>query len=274
MNKEKVKKILVIVLAVFVVLTALYFWGEKVFVFFLTEKEYDFAGMPCYKNGDVATIEIRGEIISYFLYTPELEKVDDLDTHDAVSSEEVVMCINDIENDNNIADVIVEIDSWGGSPFASEEIMMALNGLSKPTVAVIRERALSGAYLVASAADRIFASKISEVGGIGVTMSYLDYSKQNEANGIIYQQISSGKFKDAGDPDKPLTDEEKELLMRDTKLMHAMFINSVAANRNLDIEKVVELADGSSILGLDAIDKGLIDEIGDTDSAYDWLVGG
>jgi len=269
MNKKKIKKILIIVLAVFLLVTALWFWGEKAINFF--QQEDELAGLPCYKGEDIATIEIRGEIISYFLYTSDKEKADNSDVPDAVSSEEVVMCINNIKNDNSIKGVIVEIDSRGGSLFASEEVMHALRRLTKPTTAVVRESATSGGYLIASATDRIFASDFSDIGGIGVTMSYLDYSQKNEADGITYQQISSGKFKDAGDPDKPLTDEEWELLMRDTELMHAMFTANVAKNRGLDIEKAIELADGSSMLGEMAKENGLIDEIGDTNSAESWL---
>lgn len=270
MQKGKIKKILKIVLIVFVVLTSLYFWGEKALDSFAEEDE-EFLGGPCYEGDGIATIEIRGNIVPYFLYTPDLDRIDDPDIYDAVSSEEVVSCINDIQADDSIRGVIIEIDSIGGSPFASEEIMKAINGLNKPNVAVIRESAVSGGYLVASAADRIFASEFSDIGGIGVTMSYLDYSKQNEEDGITYQQISSGKFKDAGDPDKPLTDEEWELFMRDTELMHAMFTANVAVNRGLDIEKVKKLADGSSMLGIAAKENGLIDEIGDINNATSWL---
>ncbi len=269
MDKERIKKILKIVLIVFLVITALYFWGEKVSDLF--QQEDELTGLPCYTSGDIATIEIRGKIISYFLYTSDKEKADNSDVPDAVSSEEVVMCIDNIRGDNNIKGVIVEIDSLGGSPFASEEVMKALKRLDKPTATVIRESATSGAYLIATATDRIFASELSDIGGIGVTMSYLDYSQQNEQDGIIYQQLSAGKFKDAGDYDRPLTEEEKELFMRDVNLMHEAFIRNVANNRNLDIEKIRKLADGSSMMGEMAKENGLIDEIGDANSAQTWL---
>jgi len=269
MNKKSVKKILIIVLVVFLVITALWFWGEKVPNFF--QQEDELAGLPCYKGEGIATIEIRGEIVPYFIEIPESAKPESTEDFDAVSSEEVVACIGEIKNDKNMEGVIVEIDSGGGSPFASEEIMNALKGLGKPTVAVVRERATSGAYLIASAADRIFASEVSDIGGIGVTMSYLDYSQQHEQDGIIYQQLSAGKFKNTGDPDRPLTAEEKELFMRDINLMHEAFIKNVATNRNLDIEKVRKLADGSSMLGEMAKENGLIDEIGDANSAQSWL---
>lgn len=272
MRKEYLNKIIKIgniVLVSFIFLSGIALWiqvgGE------LLLKDKDLLGKPCYENGDIATIEIRGEIVPYFLYDSDGNKPDDSKGYDAVSSEEVVACINDIKYDDDMEGVIVEIDSRGGSPFASEEIMKAINGLNKPTVAVIRESATSGAYLIASATDRIFASDFSDIGGIGVTMSYLDYSQKNEEDGITYQQISSGKFKDAGDPDKPLTQEEYDLLIRDTELMHAMFTANVAANRGLDIEKVIKLADGSSMLGEMAKENGLIDETGDTNSATVWL---
>jgi protease-4 len=149
--------------------------------------------------------------------------------------------------------------------------MNAVKGATKPTVAVIREGGVSGAYLVASAADKIYASELSDVGSIGVTMSYLDYSQQNKEEGIIYQQLSSGKFKDTGDPNKELTAEEKELYMRDIEILREAFVRKVAENRGLAIEKVEELADGSTMLGRAAKENGLIDEIGDIYDAQDWL---
>ncbi len=186
-------------------------------------------------------------------------------------SEEIVAYIDEIEKNSNIAVVIVEIDSYGGYPVASEEIMNALKRMTKPTIAVIREGAVSGAYLIASGADRIYASEMSDVGGIGITMSYLDYSQQNKEEGIIYQQLSSGKFKDTGNPDKELTAEEKELYMRDIKILHEAFVKRVAENRGLDIEKVEKLADGSTMLGKAAKENGLIDEIGSIYDAQEWI---
>ncbi len=100
------------------------------------------------------------------------------------------------------------------------------------------------------------------IGSIGVTMSYLDYAKENEKDGITYNQLSSGKFKDIGAYDKSLTPEEKELLMRDINILHENFIKAVANNRNLDIKKVRQLADGSDMLGQMALENGLIDQIG------------
>ena len=262
--KEKIKKILKISLVVFIILTALVFWGEKAYYFL--EDEEDLSWLPCHVNEDIATIEIKGEIVPYFVESGDNEKPDDY-----AVSEDIVYCLNRAKQSSDVKAVVLEINSYGGGPVASEEIMNAVKKLGKPSVAVISESAISGAYLVASAADRIFASEISDIGGIGVTMSYLDYSEQNQRDGVTYQELASGKFKNTGDPDKPLTAEEKELIMRDLKISHEFFVKKVSQNRRLDIEKVKKLADGSSMLGQMAKENDLIDEIGDIDSAKNWL---
>jgi protease-4 len=93
-------------------------------------------------------------------------------------------------------------------------------------------------------------------------MSYLDYTKYNEKEGLTYNQLSTGKFKDSGDPDKPLTLEEKKLFERDLNIMFNNFIQAVSENRKLSIDKVKKLADGSTMLGEMALKNGLIDKIG------------
>jgi protease-4 len=188
-----------------------------------------------------------------------------------VSADRVVTCINKIAKDNNIKGLIVRINSGGGSPEASEEIANAIQRLKIPTVAVVRESADSGAYLIASATNRIFASDWSDVGSIGITQSYVDNAQKDIQDGLTFDQLSIGKYKDAGNTDKPLTEDEKALFMRDLNIMYQGFIQKVADNRKLDVAKVKQLADGSSMLGVQAKADGLIDEIGDLNSATTWL---
>src|SRR3989344_8540726 len=163
MTQEKVKKILKIVLVVFVVLTALAFWAEKS-LYFLEESEDDYAGLPCYEYGDIGMIEIKGEIVPYIVYDSDSGEPEN---PDSVSSEGVVYCLDGFGENEDIKTVVLEINSYGGSPVASEEIMNAIRRLNKPSVAVIRESAVSGGYLIASATNRIFASELSDIGSIG-----------------------------------------------------------------------------------------------------------
>jgi len=265
--KKQIKPILKTIFFVSIALTITMFWYNQ-YTFYFTDEHYGSIRCPAFSN--VAVIKIQGKIVTYGMELVDSEDSERISS-DIVSSERIIQYINQTKKDDDIKAVIVEIDSSGGSPVASEEIADALKSIGKPTVAVIRQIGASGAYFIATGADRIYASEISDIGGIGVTASYLDYSQKNKEEGLIYQQLSVGKFKNTGDPDKELTAEEKELLMRDIKKSHRFFIESVAKNRGLDVEVVEKLADGSTMLGRDAKENGLIDEIGNMDDVKGWL---
>lgn len=224
-----------------------------------------FAGKDC----NVAGIELHGNLVTYISY----ENLDDqgYPTTDETASENIIGQIKDAEKAKNIKAIILEVDSYGGYPVAAEEVAEALKRAAKPTVALIREGGVSAAYWAATGADTIFADKNSDVGSIGVTMSYLDYSEQNKKEGIQYIELSSSKYKTTGDPNRPLSEEEKKILMRDVQILHENFVQDVATNRKLDINKVKELADGSSVLGQTALELGLIDKIGGFYDVKDYL---
>lgn len=215
----------------------------------------------------VMGINLHGTILTYVPEGMLGEEEDSPATEDVVGSEDVVSAIMSADADPSIKAVLLEVDSYGGAPVAGEEVANALKALSKPSVAVIRQSGTSAAYLAATGADRIFASKNSDVGSIGVTMSYLENIDDTKK----YVQLSSGKYKDAGDPDKPLTEDEKAVLLRDVKIVHENFIEAVAENRNIPIEEVRKIADGSSMLGTAAIALKLIDEIGSWNEAENYL---
>ena len=225
----------------------------------------------CSESGNVALVKIHGSIVNYKL-TPEEDPNSNYDP-DSVASEAVVKNLDDIAKDDQIKGIIVEIDSSGGIPEAAEEIMNALLASTKPVAAYIRQSGDSAAYMIATAADKIYAGRMSDVGGIGVTMSYLDNAIKNKTDGLTYNQLSTGKFKDTGDPDKSLTAEEKSYLMSDLEKAHQVFVEFVAKNRNMDIDEVKKLADGSSMIAQDAKDAGLIDGIGGLNEAEAYLKG-
>jgi protease-4 len=175
------------------------------------------------------------------------------------------------ENDDTVEALILAVDSPGGDPVAAEEIAGALSRMTKPNVAVIRGMGASAAYWAAIGADRVFASAISDVGSIGVTMSYVEESKRIEEEGGRFNQLSTGKYKDLGDPSKPLTEEERALVMRDLEEVHNVFVDEVARYRDMPRATVMELADGSSMTGRRALDAGLIDEIGNVATARAYL---
>lgn len=256
------KKIIKHLSILIVILTVLAFWSEKYDQAF-TEGYLD--GTASYRSGscNVADIKIRGSLDTYTIPGEE----------DTTSSENVVAVIDQAEQDDTIKAIILDVDSIGGYPVAGEEIANALKKTQKPTVAVIRQTGVSAAYWAATGADRIFASSLSDVGGLGVTMSYLDNAGKNVKDGLTYNSLSSGIYKDAGDPEKSLTAEERAFFERDIKIAYEKFIIQVSENRHLDIEKVRTLADGSTMMGNMALANGLIDQIGGVYEAQEYLKG-
>lgn len=212
---------------------------------------------------NVAAINLHGELKTY-------TTVEELD-QDFSSSEDINFLLDDVYKSDTIKAILLDIDTYGGSPVAAEEIFKKLQTIDKPVIALIRGAGLSAGYFVASGADTIFASALSDVGSIGVTMSYLDKAQFNKENGFTFNEISSGKFKTSGIEDKPLTDQEKEIFQRDVDIVFDHFLKSVAVGRNLDIEKVRVLADGSSMLGEMALENKLIDHIGNYDDVIAYI---
>jgi protease IV len=144
-----------------------------------------------------------------------------------------------LEYEYAIEGVMFEINSPGGTPVASEAIANDIAQLEIPNVALIGDLAASGGYMVAAAADTIVASPMSDVGSIGVTMSYTEESEKNKEEGITYVPLNAGKFKDIGSPNKPLTDEERTLLEGQLTEVHNHFIDLVSRFRNIDRTEVV-----------------------------------
>lgn len=194
-----------------------------------------------------------------------------VDTYPTVNVDDVLQQLRRAEYDPNIEGILVRIDSLGGTPVASEILADAIKASQLPVVALIREYGTSGGYLAATGADTIFASPLSDVGSIGITMSYLDNVGKNTKDGLRYVQLSSAPFKDYGDPNKPLTAAERALLERDLKIYHNEFVRQVAENRKMTVEEVAKLADGSSMPGALALENGLIDALGNQVATRSWF---
>ena len=183
------------------------------------------------------------------------------------SSTKIMKLLKEADEDKEIKAILLEIDSPGGSAVASAEIADKIKTIKKPVYAVIRSSGASGAYWIASAADRIYAHRYSVTGSIGVIGSYLEFADLLKDYNVTYRRMVAGKYKDAGSPWKTLTKEEEGLIQQILNTIHDGFIKEVATNRKLDEKKVRELATGFVFLGDDALKLGLIDEIGSKETA-------
>ncbi len=212
--------------------------------------------------GNVAVIPIEGPISG--------DGAKSLGTA-TVSSQEMVGFIEEAGEDPSIQALVLEINSPGGSAVASDEVAAAVKKVQKPVIALIREMGASGGYWIASATDYIIANKMSITGSIGVISSYLEFTGFMEKYGFGYERLVSGKFKDVGTPFQKLDDQGKNLLQRKLDTVHDFFIQEIAANRNLSEEHVRALATGEFFLGVEALQLGLVDELGDKETVEQYL---
>lgn len=212
---------------------------------------------------NVAVIPVEGDIGFFGNHTDDGSQVADAD--------DIVATIHQAGSESGIRGILVRIDSPGGTPVAARVIADALKRSSIPVAAVIREKGTSAGYVVATGANTILADPMSDVGSIGVTESYVDNVEKNRRDGLTFVPLASAKYKDAGDPNKPLTKEERALMERDLKIVHDQLVKVVAENRKLPRDDVAKLADGSSMPGTLALESKLIDALGDQETARSWF---
>ncbi len=207
---------------------------------------------------NVAVLPIEGVILPFY----------GLMDFDMVTTPELIESfMTTAESDSSIRGVLVEVNSPGGTPVASARIAERFKDSPLPIVGLIGDLAASGGYMVAAASDYLIASPMSDIGSIGVNMSYVEESKKNEEEGLTYVQLTTGKFKDTGSPNRPITDEERELLLADLQVVHDEFVDIVTEYRGLERSVVETLADGSSMPGARALEVGLIDSLGSRNEA-------
>jgi protease-4 len=188
---------------------------------------------------------------------------------ETVTPEEMMSQLDEAVSNPNVKAILIRVNSPGGSAAASQEIYEELKKVEKPVVVSVSETCASGAYYISSAADRIIANRSSSVGSIGVITQIPNYEGLFEQLGIEYVTIKQGEFKDVGSIDRPITEEEASMLEAQLKVIYEQFISDVAESRGMEISKVRELATGWVFLGTEALDLGLIDEIGNYKDAIE-----
>ncbi|NIA13036.1 MAG: signal peptide peptidase SppA [Nitrospiraceae bacterium] len=166
--------------------------------------------------------------------------------------------------------LVLRVDSPGGVLTVAEEIYNAVKRAEEkgiPIVASMGSTAASGAYFVCLAADRIFANRSSLTGSIGVMVEYTSPKDLLDRIGIRFDTITSGEFKGMGSWGSKLTERQRLHMQEVVSDFHALFVETVARERDMDLEKAKDLADGRLFTGRQAVEAGLIDEIGDLQQA-------
>lgn len=190
------------------------------------------------------------------------------------TSEDYVKQLQELRKDKNVAGVIVRVNSPGGGVAPSQEIYeetMRYKEEGKPLVVSMGSVAASGGYYISSPAVKIFANPGTITGSIGVIFQFPHYYKLLDKIGIQMTTIKAGKLKDVGNPNRDLTEKEKEYLQTLLDNTHEQFINDVSIAREMDKEELRKIADGRIFTGEQALEEGLVDSLGGYSDALSYL---
>lgn len=209
--------------------------------------------------------------------------------------------------DQKVKALVLRIDSPGGAVGASQEIYRALMtarsgedpGLGRiPLVASMGNVAASGGYYVAAACDHVVANPGTLTGSIGVIFETTEITELSEKLGLDFNTIKSGEFKDSGSATREMTEKDRLLLQSIIDDVHGQFVDDVLRGRYESLVEAMqdasattgaagalaapseasvrgwlaEVTDGRVLTGEQAFQRGLVDELGNLDDAFDAAV--
>jgi protease-4 len=185
--------------------------------------------------------------------------------------------IRKARRDDNIAAIVLHIDSPGGSALASETIRNEIEltrQAGKPLIASMSSTAASGGYWISSAADEIWASPTTITGSIGIYGAFVTLDKSLDSLGVHSDGVGTSQLAGAFDPARPLNSAIADSMQQIIENNYRRFIQLVAEGRNLEPKDVEKIAQGRVWAGKTAQELGLVDKFGNIDdaiqSAADW----
>jgi protease IV len=180
--------------------------------------------------------------------------------------------LRDLGEDDDVAGVVLRIDSPGGSALASDLILREVERLAsqKPVVVSMSDVAASGGYYIASKATKILAEPGTITGSIGVVAGKLATRRfQQELLGISHDEILRGKNAGLYSTLDDFSPEQDARFMEQMQRIYGMFVGHVAAGRKMTTAAVEKIAAGRVWTGEDALRLGLVDELGGLDRAVE-----
>ncbi len=173
------------------------------------------------------------------------------------------------EADKAVKAIVLHIESSGGEIEPCQEILLEIERAkeTKTIVVSMGEMAASGGYYISTAADKIVAMPTTQTGAIGVISAAIDVKGLLDKLGIQIEIFKGGKYKDMYWGLRELTPEEEAIMQQMVDGYYQGFIDVVAEGRGLSREGVQNLATGQLYSGTKAKELGLVDELGDLDTA-------
>jgi protease-4 len=227
-------------------------------------------------------------------------------------SDKINGLIKKARDNSSVKAIVLRINSPGGMVGASQEIYQEVTtarGDGMVIVSSMADLGASGAYYIACGTDKIVANPGTLTGSVGVIMNFMNWQGlMNNKLGLQFYNIKSGKFKDSGTPNRPMTDEEKQYMQGVIDNVYGQFLGVVIKSRENNIRDILsrkkmeevtaadttvslkskdiskirseityaeistyvkQYAEGNIFTGQQAMDAGMIDSLGNFNTAVD-----
>ena len=196
-------------------------------------------------------------------------EIDGSNKNDGIDSEDISEDLIDIADNDKIKAVVLRINSPGGSAYGSEQIWKAVSVVKskKPIVVSMGDYAASGGYYIACNTDRIFAQPTTLTGSIGIFGIFPNIGGLTDKLGIKFDNVKTNKYSDFGATYRPMNTEERAILQRYINNGYELFTKRCAEGRNMNIDSLKAIAEGRIYSGTDAMQLGLVDEMGGLEEA-------
>lgn len=189
---------------------------------------------------------------------------------EVAGSDTIIKLLRDAREDSSVEGVILRINSPGGSAMASELIRQEVEDLQqsgKPVVVSMGGMAASGGYWIAATSDKIIASPTTLTGSIGIFGLSVSFEKTAKNVGVNEDGITTSPFAQQSSL-KPLSKEQAEMIQISIEHGYDRFLDLVSKGRKMEKADVDKVAQGQVWLGETAFEKGLVDQLGDFNTAY------
>jgi protease IV len=189
--------------------------------------------------------------------------------NDGIVSDDLIKEILKIEKDSMIKAVVLRVNSPGGSAYAAEQIWKAVSELKakKPVVVSMGDYAASGGYYISCCADKIVASPNTITGSIGIFGMYFILDEMTKKIGLNYDVVKTNDLSDLGNMTRPMTAIERQKIQNHVNRGYDLFVKRCSDGRKMKEADLRKIAEGRVYTGKNALELGLVDEIGGIDKA-------
>jgi protease IV len=194
----------------------------------------------------------------------------------SIGGDSLTELIRHARADKDVKALVLRVDSGGGSAFASDVILRELEVFQqtkRPLVVSMGSVAASGGYWISMSADEIWASPATLTGSIGVGATAPTFQNTLEHLGVHIDGVGTTKLSGATDVLRGLGDNYKASIKESIHNLYGEFIGKVAQHRKRSVEEIDQAARGRVWAGMDALDRGLVDRLGNLDDAIESAAG-